>query len=458
MRVLNRVSTAFSMMGALGLVTSAGCGDDGATPPDARVDAAMFDAADPADAMVDATVLPTLIRSNTIAVTEVRISNDEANQAPFGGMEGAFSSVTFRDNTTITGTPTVTGSPVNGCQVVVYDLTGNDPDAPATHVDEGAVSVMGTGNGAYGCAFVSALGDYLCQTPDSAAAGTVATGSTATPNANGTVTFNIVGANFDGVSYRGMWVKISGFPDDEANGDFPILAAGTAGTTVASVLVVANVNALAGVSTMGATAGTYITAVGAGPLPGGGVDTFLDDGTADVTVAKGAPTGDQVVPAFSVTVKANGGGLRLGDDSAQPHALGATGAQIFNCNGTNGDCGFNTGAAEGTELNAFVIFGETTDGNLATGCNGGACQFYEMPDPVSKYATWQCSQVSFGGTATPPTVTIDATSLAAIMGTSPTRIQTTVANVAGDIAIASDQSTSTFVVIGHGVVGFTDPQ
>lgn len=400
-----------------------------------------------------------LKRSNSIGITELKISGPVATA--LGGIQGAAAPVVFNDNDTITTPPVVVGaSPVNGCQVKVWDV-GAGPD----EVDAGVVTVTGTAFGAFQCAFNATAGTNVCG---NTAPGAVMVGSTATTvSTTGGTMYKILGATFNPAAVRGRWLSVSGFPDAGANGLFPIAQAGAN----PDELIVVNPKcnpAGGGMTTVGlcstaaATGPGYAVVIGAGPIPlaGGPAVQFLDDGNADgdagavgadVVISK--PAGGEV-PAFSVTVKANGEGFTLGDNSAQPHALTASGAQTFNCDGTNGECGNRNG---GPVLNGLVIFGETSDGSLTTGCSGGPCSPFQLPDAATKYATFQCSAVGLLGNPTPTSVAITAEAMTAIMGTSPTRIQTTVANVAGEIAVASDQTSSTFVVVGHGILGFTTP-
>jgi hypothetical protein len=495
-------------MGALSLVLTAACGDDddGGNPVDART----IDTAVTIDADTTPDAMPNPVRSGTVAVIEAKVTNPAA--AAVGGLEGANITVHFSDG--LTGVAPVTGfeNPVNGCLVRVYDLEAGD--TTATPVDEGIVQIAGTSNGNLGCAFNSTSMEYNCANPGAGFMNTATAGDTATPVTVGGVPIGLVKLKFSGKDFttlqdnlRGMWIVVQGFSTQAGDGDagippadingadnaLPVLYAGPMTTpdlsgvggapaiTLAADEILVGSGSVASVLTVGSGGGGFATVAGAASMPGLGTPpftTFLDNGEVgdgDAGIAPGADYTIQMasspagctpgsdgscrVEAFSITLKANGGGFKLDDNSAQPYDMcpGATSSDIsscsaaktFSCHETGGVCGEGS---HGT-LKVLAISGETTDAVLPT--TGSPLDFTEMPDPVKKYATWQCSFV--GGAATGGT--IPAAAMAAIMGTNPTRIFTQVLHVGGNIFQndpGNPNKSTTNVVLGHGVAGFTD--
>ncbi len=114
-----------------------------------------------------------------------------------------------------------------------------------------------------------------------------------------------------------------------------------------------------------------------------------------------------------------------------PHALPTNGdAATFSCEGS-------CGVAEGI-LKGIIVFGETTDAVVSP------LDPTAMPPAESKYATFQCSGI--GAEA----ITLDEGAMALILGTNPTRIQTSITYANAEL---SGKNT---IVMSHGVVGFTD--
>ena len=74
-----------------------------------------------------------------------------------------------------------------------------------------------------------------------------------------------------------------------------------------------------------------------------------------------------------------------------------------------------------------------------------------MPDPVSSYATFQCSYLG----ADVETATIPADAMAAILGTNPTRIQISVGRLAGYPLAGDPLEWTTNLVVGHTHLGYT---
>lgn len=404
----------------------AGCGDDDPkTTPDATTaDASTTDAAEDIDAGPDTTF------SGTLSLAEVSITGPVA--ASLGGIGGATVNVSFvsPSDVTVAPQPGYTNN-IGGCRIFVYDVAAGQA-APAGS-DGGPVTITGTNSGEFACNYDAALDTYLCASTAAEASGAVtAAGTSATANGNGTVTVNLGGVNFGTFDPTGGSIILDGFDDDAMNGSFSVVLRPAPGTVViANPAFVANVAA-----TLNADS-TYSTLVGTGPQPGG--FDFLDDGTAQNVFTKAAATD---APEVNTMLQANGQGFALDTStSSMPHAMPTDGTAVtFSCDSdddpanANDTCGVDTG----NPLKGMLIFGETTDGAL------NPLDPFGMPAPVSKYATYQCSAIGMKKFA------LDTGAMALILGTEPTRIQTTI--VYSSAAIAGPNN----LVVSHGVVGFTD--
>ncbi len=452
------------MVGASALLLQVGCGgcdDDDVTfdaPP--NIDARIFDAAP--DAVVpDAD--PADLRSGTIAVTEVKLTNDLTTLG-VAEVRGAAVSISFIDLTAPGTDPVVGSGGIGECTVWVYDV-GTDPVRPP--VDEGAVSISGTGvtpNAFPPCVWVEALNDYKCfgkaptAAPDPTVFNYTIVGTP--PAAQVQTTFTAAGADFQTMSARGMWLNTTGFTHPVNNGAMAILA-----PPAESTAVVANFAASgcinAGLCTEAEidethTAGTasYTVLAGEAPIPGflgatppanAGFD-FLGDEASTITVAK---AGGAVLPEFSVTIHPSGNGLTLAPTSAQPHQFPSTtptGGITFDCGDTGGNCGTD---GEGELIVGFVVSGSTTDGSLTTGCNGGPCLPIQMPAATTQYAEFQCRGLPGATSIDMPEAALDA-----ILGTNPTRIETRVLRISANLTDAPP----TNVVAGYGLVGYSNIQ
>jgi len=423
-------SSSIFLSGALALAAGAACGgdddddddttddadDDGGDSPDAG-DGGDVDAGEPDAAG------PILLRAGTIAVTETSITNPLPKGIP--AISGGVVSIDFIDTTTVTVPPVEGfGTPIGGCLITVYDLEAGDQEP--TSVGEGVVTVTGTANGEFTCA--DDAGEYTCQSTDPAIAGGVAGNAEGGTVESGTDTFILDGANFT-PDMQGMQIALTGFGTQD--GIYPIL-----GVISPEILQLANIDdeVNAGVD------GTFSTFVGGGPIPNDGSFSFLDDGlkgSADVVISKDETT---IVPATDVAFKARGEGLTL--TGTQPHQFPFTTPAedvVFACDGA--DCGAEPDQVTGVQ-NVMVINGRTTDQLPAANDDG-----ITMEDPVSSYATFQCSALVGDD------VTIPAAGVEAILGTNPARVQITVGRFA-----AVPQSGPEFtnnVVVGHSLTGFT---
>ena len=428
-----------SVFFSAGLALAAfGCGDDdggNGDRPDARPSADS--SPDDPDAGGDG-----LLRSGTIAITEASITND----IPGSPWSGGLVSVGFSDATTGSAPAPVAGyeTNINGCLIRIWDVgTNEESDA----VDEGAVQVTGTENGDFACGFAAAANGYVCQSTTPAIAGGVPgnaenfTLAGAGGGAPGTLTF--VGGAAD-ATMVGMYVTLAGFTGVPADARFPVIAFADNGGGD-DTLTLAGVPNTGGEITGGATA-AYSTFVGLAPVPTGA--QFLLGAADAITVAKAA--GD-VVGVIDEDFTAHGQGFELVDDAENnrylPHTIPVTAAADavevnFECE--EAGCG-----AEGTggDIAAIVINGETTDAEV-----GPITSPADAMEPAeTQYATFQCSFIGAD------TATLDEGAMAAILGTNPTRIQVSVGRYRGAILGSDDGSSSTIVLQGHQVLGWSDP-
>ncbi len=398
----------------------AGCGDDGDTNNNDTPDAAItIDAAiDTPDAEPDTTF------SGTLSVAEVVVTNP----LPFT-LSGAVANISFTSPADVTkeAEPGYTNN-VGACRIFVYDVTAGEAPPPGS--DGGVVTVAGTKAGEFACAFNGAAGEYFCSSTDAAASGALtAAGSAQLIGENpGQVVVTLGGVDLGDYDPTGSQIVLSGFSQTAANGIFPVVAKVNSNT-----IVVIN-PALLAASTLPADS-TYSTIVGAGPVPGG--YDFLDDGGTPEAPSNVSFTKDAIedAPAVNTSLPAYGEGFTLADTSAIPHDIPLDGTAVtFSCEAAdNGDCG----SRQVGGLQGIIVFGSTTDGVL------DPLNPLDMPDPVSKFATFQCSGIGA------QKISLDEGAMALILGTNPTRIQSSVTYANAALA------TPNTIVVSHGVVGFT---
>jgi hypothetical protein len=402
------------------------CGDDdgGGDRPDARdqTDSAPEDDADTGDAR---------LRNGTIAVTEAAITNTIGEGDPWSG---ALVRVGYSDATTGNSPTPVEGfgNAIGGCLVQIWDVDTHEASDP---VDEGAVSVTGTENGPFVCGFANADLGYVCRSTEAAIAGGTPgnmDGVTITANV---MTFPAVGTQ-TAPEMVGMYMVVTGHPNIPDGSRIPILDQDDAADTLT----------IAGVGTVapGDADSTFATYVGVGPVPGGA--PFLL-GAADVfTVQKAA---GEIVPLIQEDFNAHGQGFMLVDDPGMnkylPHTVPFTepaGDVTFECS----TCGAD---GSGGVITAIVINGETTDAPT-----DGLNPADPMPEPLNQYATFQCS--FFEGADPPHSGTLPADAMAAILGTNPTRIQTSIGRYKGAVIAATDDTHQSIVLQGHALLGWSD--
>lgn len=397
------------------------CGDDDGNGdrPDAREQA-------DAEPDIDADVAEGLLRSGTIAVTETHLTN-----LGLDSFAGALVRVDFSDATTGNVPAPVPGfeSNVGGCLIQVWDVGTHEAPDP---VDEGAVQVTGTDNGDFACAFASPALGYVCQSTNAAIAAGSLDGVTTDSNV---MTFP-AGGTQTAPEMVGMYMVVNGHPTIPDGSRIPIIDQDSAEDTL-TLFGLPDVNLGAGDADS-----VFATFVGVGPVPGGA--QFLRGMADTFTVQKAA---GEVVAAIDEDFNAHGQGFVLVDDGDNGKYLPSNlptdnSAATFECT-TCGDEGM------GGVITAIVINGETTDATV-----GPLDPSNPMPDPETQYATFSCS---FFVTGDPPySGELTAEAMTAILGTSPTRIQTSVARYRGALLADADGTYSTVLLQGHSQLGWTD--
>jgi len=389
----------------------------GGATPDAGGDR---DAAGDPDAGYEVDAAPPVTRSGTVAITDTRITN-------FDGVGGALVSIRFVDDQTVT-VPALPGfdtdPPIGTCHITVYDDAAGDRGP--TLVDEGPVTVTGTGSDDFICSFAPPTGDYVCQSArPPIRGGTAGNAAMGTLNVGGE--FLVVGAGAT-PEMQGMEIELAGFMDgqgDPVGGAFPIVAVGGPDR-----LTLANVPA----SCVATADATYTTFVGRKPIPNPAGFDFLA-GQREVLVHKDGTT---LVPAFDVMLSASGEDFALA--GTQPHQFPTAAADLtFTCEGASGNCGAE---GSGGEVGIMLVEGETTD-VLPEGDDDGT----RMEPPTTRHATFRCASLV-------NSVSIPMAGVEAILGTNPARIQVSVSRLRFD-PVPGAPGTTTTVMVGHSLIGFT---
>jgi hypothetical protein len=388
------------------------------TSPDAGDDMNGGGAPD-AGGTVDAAP-PVAIRSSSVAITDTRITN-------LAAMSGAAVSIHLIDDRTAS-VPALPGfdtdPPIGTCNITVYDDAAGESEP--TIADEGAITVSGTANGEFACSFSG--GEYLCQsTSEAIRGGTDGNAAGGTLNVSGQ--FLLSGASF-GAEMQGMEIQLTGFMDGlgrPVDGVFPILEVADPDT-----LMLGRVPA----SSVATPVATYTTYVGRSPVPGASGFNFLDGGEAAVLIHK---DGTALAPQFDVTLYASGEGFALA--GIQPHQFPAVASPVtFTCEGEGGNCG---APGAGGQTGVMLVEGATTDA-LPAGTDDGVT----MEKPVARHAVFTCMSLE-------NSVSIPAEVVEAILATSPARIRVTVSRLRFEPIADTSAGTSTSVVLGHSLTGFT---
>ena len=419
--------------------------------PDPNADAGSDDGADGGDAEDDGSDgaepdagVPSILRTGTVAITENTITNPPADPKD-PPMSGAVVSMSFIDRSRAT-VPPVEGfeDPIEGCQVFVYDMTAGDFE-PAG-VDEGVITVAGTANGDFDCAFRADFGKYLCQSVDPGSAGGVPGNADNASFDTGEIAALVgVAGSLDEAAVVGSQLFLTGFDVSALDGKFFGVLARPANQSF--------IFAIPGprpVDLRAPPTATYATFIGAGPIPNeGGFYNFL--ATSEVVVYS---AGSKLVPVFGGTYTPEGEGFELlsapGDRIFLPHDiptnLPAEFPVRFACQ--EGGCG-TPGA--GGEMTALIVTGRTTDRPLPSPSEDPTGT--QMPSPMARYATFTCIyEVSDEQNE----ARIPAEALDVILGTDPTRIETTVLRAQAVPDATSDSAAAAIsLFIGHSLTGFT---
>ncbi len=203
MRALSRLGSTLWILSSLSLLTGvAGCGDD---DQPANPDARPPDTTDAGSGEADAGPAAGPARNGRLAVTELRILNEDPNTAS-NVWSGAFTTIAFenladwmRDNVETGGTS------LNSC---AYTIIGEGGQA-APLADEGVLELTGTGHNfdrdgdgmedPITCTASTPGNNYVCVVDT----GEHAVGSTVAPGQlPGTTNYNFAGVDFTGVPVR----------------------------------------------------------------------------------------------------------------------------------------------------------------------------------------------------------------------------------------------------------------
>jgi hypothetical protein len=441
MRLMSKKYTALFCALAMSAFIGA-CGDDDDDGDDDAPDASHIDGGG-ADAAVDggtADAGPPI--SGTIAVLDVKVTN---NFTALGipPLAGAAVSVTYLDESTDTGTVAVSAGAI-GCTVTVYDVEAEPAQHLAPEIDEGALTVTGTASPVGQCTFLPPLKDYLCvpEGPVVLPLGT-ALAPSGQPGTSVVVASTIDWTTHDPV---GSQVQLAGFSAAN-NGVFAVVAVADSSPQTPEdndhhALVIAKTTAAVDPLATAAGAAQFIT--GAGPTPA--QRDFLALGQ-EITINKAAGThiaaltNIKITPPGAADPENDIGPFALTDASPAPEDMPTgevpAGGYKISCDGAGGSCG-SPGA--GGDLDGFTVTGSTTDAVLT-----GAKPF-EMPKAVKKFATFTCSGVG-------KSATITKAAWDAVLGTSPTRIETRVIKSKASLTAGG---TKTRLVVGHSLIGWTD--
>jgi hypothetical protein len=444
------------------LLALGACGDNIGGDDTPNIDGPTIDSAPGPDAMVDAMTAQPAMRAMTLAVTDVSVLGASAT-AIMGGVRGGSSSIVFSDLTMNGGMVVAGTQPIGGCVVTEFSPTAlpnpgldggavtitNEPpaEAPAT----GLLKTVGP------CTFMGAAG-YRCISHAGMAVAANATNLPA-PNPPGAIAYTFPTQTFPATpAMVGSYLNVNGFTDGAFNSGmsaFPVVSQNATTTLVAF-------NPAGEAGTMETQPMTNFAVINAfAPVPGAGPGAdFLGAGT--VHISKPA---DPDWPAIDTNVGVVGEGFALDMDSDDPSNLPATaaGPLVFECNGVddvdgNGDdtCGDTQSA---TTVRAIIVSGRATQKPVPA--PGPTAPDFVMPTEVPGTDTWREWQCAY---LLSRSATLTQEALEAILGKdgtgfTPTRIEMRVLFVAGAITNGpnpGDNMTGR-VLVGHGIVGHTDP-
>jgi hypothetical protein len=311
----------------------------------------------------------------------------------------------------------VPGTPF-GCQASLYDLSTEPAPSPS---DQGQLEIAGLNGGTLRCEHREGRG-YLCPTASGQ-------GRAELLAAQSVSTYRLEDLQLSAADI-GRYLQVSGSDRAENNGAFAILA-----VEMPDRVVVAN-----GRGVSDAFDATYEVLAGAGPTPGDLYEPYVHDSKLRVALT---PAGEDAFDAFEVEVQP-GEPMTLDKATArQIVAIEPNGDAItLGCDGDGGHCG----AAA-----ASVIRITSTDGDT-TGLPSTA-----MPPAQRRLVEIQCAFPDTG-TVRVPAGAMDL--LRRAHRDSPiTRIRS--AFMREGFAIATNAAprpgNSVVVLVGHGILGFSDP-
>lgn len=424
MRRLKRSLVLFSLLCIAG---STGCGDDGGDGGDTA------DAAPQPDAAADVRTL----RTGSIAILDTRLLIDNAGTETVAAA-GSVVSLGWSDRTL--PVPDVAFelnvNALTGCTVTVFDVEAGEAERPI--IDEGDVTITGTRLPIGTCAFDSDEADYRC----SLQTGTVPDNGVVNLNGNGTATVLFTGETpFVDLAVVGAHIEFKGFPEATGsnNGVFPIIAKDGGSLTIVNEAATLAVPVGAGVSYTIVSGLQPIPVAVPGLQPGiadpDDVD-FLGEGVEANTITIAKAEGDLLVP-FTKDIIPSGDGFQLASNSAKPYGFPGTAEPLtFSCAPEMGGICGNPGVG----VAGLLLNGRTTDAPL------DGVGPTDMPAAQKSFATFRCTVATVGA----ETLTLPLEGVQAILGTAPTRIETSIMHITADPNEPSPK------VAGHSLTGFTD--
>lgn len=309
------------------------------------------------------------------------------------------------------------GSPF-GCKASSYDLATEPPPA---EVDQGKLRLEGLRGGAIGCEFREGRG-YVCPTASGSGSASVSTSS-------GISEYALEGVTLTEADI-GRYLQISGASRPENNGAFAILS-----VTGEDTVAVANSRGAAEMFDA-----KYTVVAGAGPTPRDLYSPFSEGMNVGVALEAG---GGQDFDSFELEITPGSPMTLDTATKAQIVAIEPTGeAMTLGCSGEGGVCGVAA---------ASVIRITTTDGDT-TGLSPTA-----MPPAKRRMVEIQCALPETGSVRVPAEA---MELLREAHAASPiTRIRT--AFMREGFALATNAAprpaNRASVLVGHGVLGFSNP-
>ncbi|NUP06768.1 MAG: hypothetical protein HOW73_12000 [Polyangiaceae bacterium] len=315
----------------------------------------------------------------------------------------------------------VPGSPL-GCKAWVYEVGDPDNGLPIA-TDEGKVMIGGLSPDPIECALLPDRG-YVCPVEGGDAPASILV------IGNGLSSFTVTGDITFDETHVGKYLRLSGATTPSNVGSFPIV-----GLDGDKTLLIA-----APAAAQESFDASFEVLAGAGPIPGAPVDPLVGGETITVGIEPGGAEHFDWVDA-EVTA---GGAFELDDATAATlSSVPLDGASVtFSCAGEGGACG---------KSDATVVRVSTTDGDIS------GLPLFAMPTAVGRQVEIQCADLSDAGTITIPAEAMEL--LAAANGLSPiTRVRTAFMREGVAVLSATEPlpPNPVRILVGHGVLGFTD--